>query len=68
MPAPAAEPPRANRRVIGVTIACITLFSAVVLAQTARDRAALRAAAAGPAGAAPPPETGHLRRHKRGGR
>jgi hypothetical protein len=65
--AEAAAPPR-SAWTLGLTIGCIALFSAMVLAQTAVDRAALRAEAAGPAGAVPPPETGHLRRHKRGGR
>lgn len=67
---PAAEAAALPRpaRALGVTVGAIALFSALVLAQTAVDRAALRAEAAGPAGEVPPPETGHLRLHKRGAR
>ena len=67
MPSARPEPGLGRRVELGLTVGIIAVFSAVVLAMTAADRAALRADAAGPAGEAPPPETGHLRQHKRGG-
>ena len=64
------EARRVQAATVGLTIAVILGFSLMVLGQTARDRSTLRAAAAaGPTGPVPPPETGQLRRHKqRGGR
>ena len=62
-----SPPAEACRRAqLGVTVLIITLFSLAILGLTRADQAAFRAAAAGPAGEAPPPGTGNLRRLKRG--